>query len=87
MPKVRRSTVRHPKFSASLETIAANDPTAEAAIEGAIWEIEHDPSRHGVYDERIDAWHAKLILPSRTDVMLYYCISPRFVMMLAIREV
>ena len=84
---VRRGTLRTRQFADSLQAIAANDPTAETAIEGAIWEIEHDPRRHGVYDDTIDAWHAKLILPSRAEVMLFYGINPRFVTMLALRKV
>ncbi len=84
MGTVRRGTVRHPNFTASLESLAANDPTAEAAINGAIWEIEHAPKAHGFYEEKFDIWYAKLMLPSRKEVVLYYSINPRFVYMLAI---
>jgi hypothetical protein len=87
MGTVRLGTLRHPKFDASAKAIAAGGATDEAAINGAIWEIEHAPKAHGFYEETLDIWYAKLLLPSRKQVMLYYSISPRFVMMLAIREI
>jgi hypothetical protein len=75
MGTVRRGTARSAKFDASLEAIAASDPTAEAAINGAIWEIEHAPKAHGFYEEKFDIWYAKLTLPSRKEVALYYSIN------------
>jgi hypothetical protein len=87
MPRIKRSTVRHEKLFESIKGLLASDPTAEAAIEGAIWEIERDPKRLGFYDRELDVWYAKLALPSKTDVMLYYSIHDRFVMMLTIKVV
>ena len=87
MGTIRLGTLRHPKFDASVKAIAAGDATDEAAINGAIWEIEHAPKAHGFYEDKLDIWYAKLSLPSRKEVMLYYSIGPRFVMMLAIRQI
>jgi hypothetical protein len=87
MPRIKRSTVRHRKLFESIDWLLTSDATAEAAIEGAIWEIERDPKRLGFYNQEMDVWYAKLTLPSRTEVVLYYSINQRFVMMLTIKVV
>ena len=79
-----RGTLRHPKFSELVEAIAARHPKTASIIEGAVWEIQRDPKGLGVYIEEIGVWQARLLVPSSSDLLLFYAVAPRFVTMLTI---
>jgi hypothetical protein len=79
-----RGVLRHPKFDALVEAIAARQPRAVESINGAIWEIEHNPIGSGFHVKDIDTWLARLIMRPPPDLLLYYTIAPRFVTMLTI---
>ncbi len=79
-----RGTLRHPKFSALVEAISAQQPETARIIDGAVWELERNPRGLGVYIEQIGVWQARLIVPSSPDLLILYSVAPRFVTMLTI---
>jgi hypothetical protein len=79
-----RGVLRHPKFDALVDAIAARQPRAAESINGAIWEIERNPTGCGFHVEDMDVWQARLVMHPPPDLLLYYTIAPRFVMMLTI---
>jgi len=59
-----------------LEKLASQVARAREMIDGAIWEIEHNPEKSGFYVAAIDTWVATLNTP---PVTLYYAIPPKYV--------
>ncbi len=84
MPMGSRGVVRHQKFSECVAAISLYEPMAERIIDGAIWEIQHNPKGIGVHIAELDVWQARLVLPSPPELLLLYCINVRYVMMLTI---
>jgi hypothetical protein len=80
----RRGTLRHPKFSDLVEAIRRSHPKVGDIIDGAVWEIQHDPERLGIHIKEIDVWQARLVVSPPPDLLLMYAIGPRFVTMLTI---
>jgi hypothetical protein len=79
-----QGVVRHPKFCELVEAISVHQPRTAEVIEGAIWEIGHNPKGSGVYINEIDVWLARVVMRHPPDLLLYYTIAPRFVMMLTV---
>ncbi len=79
-----RGTLRHPKFSELVEVVSAREPEIAPIIEGAIWEIQRDPKRLGVYVDEIGVWQAVLLVSSSRELLLFYAVTARFVTMLTI---
>jgi hypothetical protein len=77
-----RSAVRHEKFSAEVVKLARKHERVDEVIDGAVWEIERNPERCGVYIREIDCWQARLDIPP--EVLLMYCFNRRIVHMLTI---
>ena len=84
MPTINRSAVRHPKFSECVQIASRLDPRAESIIDGAVWEIERSPRQIGIHIAEMDVWQARLVLSSQQEILLLYCINPRYVTMLTI---
>jgi hypothetical protein len=76
-----RGAVRHPKFSEAVERLSKKVQNAHQIIDGAIWEIQRDPTAIGVHIREIDVWQARLVIP---PILLLYCFNRRYVTMLAI---
>jgi hypothetical protein len=81
---ITRGALRHPRFSALVQTIRSRNPVAAKIIDGAVWEIEHDPMGIGVHIKEIDVWQARLVMPSPPDLLLIYGVTSRLVTMLTI---
>jgi hypothetical protein len=79
-----RGTVVHAKFSECVEAISAGEPIAKRIIDGAVWEIERNPTGSGVYIEKYDVWQARVILPSGQELLLMYAVDRGIVKMLTI---
>ena len=76
----RRGTLRHPKFEDCVSRLSKVIPNAREIIDGAVWEIEHDPTRFGTFIRDIGVWEVRL---ERPPLLIFYSLSSRrFVHML-----
>jgi hypothetical protein len=78
-----RGTFRHPKFEECTDRLARHVSTAPQIIDGAVWEIEHNP-QSGLYVEQYDVWTIRVMLPKPFEVILIYQFNRRIVTMLTI---
>jgi hypothetical protein len=75
-----RGALRHPNFDDRVNELSAEFPRAREVVDGAIWELERDPSL-GQWIPELDVWQLRLFRP---PFLLMYSFSPRFVFFLTL---
>jgi hypothetical protein len=84
MLTTNRGTLQHPQFRECVDELSKFVPNSQRIIDGAIWEIERDPTGCGIHIKELDVWQARITFPKLSEILLIYCHNRRFVTLLTI---